>query len=749
MKLFYKRPLALILCIMVGGFSFLLDVDLAVRIAIAISSLAAIGLIFIFKDKFSGRMVLSISCCLALSVSIFLGMIFNSLFYPHKYYGKSLRIEATVQDVDHTRTDISTMVIRTAKIGEDQAAFTMTTSGSKDDFSGIVKGHKISLIGTVTPYANTDDGFDIRSYYTTKGYSAFLSAPSDVVIEDYTEPSLVDSAFTFLRDAIRSKLHLQTNRETGPLLTALLTGERDNLTANTNMNFLRTGISHILALSGSHIVLLAAFVSKLLGIFRVSKKPKMLLTLLFTVLYMALTGFTVSVVRAGLMMMVYASLYVFSLTKDSVTSLFISVSIILLFQPHAAYDISLWLSASATLGIIFFSYVFDNAKKEDSIFIKISKAFVSVVLSSVFAIGLSSIFSIISFEEVSLLGVVATIVFTVLTELLIYLSIAILLFGSFLPFLGDIAIFFGDITHNLAELWSNAHWVAVSIDFLPVKLFSILLIVAIIAFLLLDLKKYRKAFFIILPCLLLATYISGAIMSTQARVGEQFVYSPDEDSIVIKSNQQISVISSSGSGSVLDIREILHQDRIMYVDRLVYSTYTNSLYKSAEQFLSSYKTNELYVPEPINYEERAIAEALSGLLGTFGTDLIFYNTEDKLELGNIDYRLHTRKAYSFEETTDYLFTMEDKENTYAFFSRGGYTAESTIKRSVILKSDVVIIGSIGSYSSYINTYSPSVKQIITGFSFKMNESIKAQYEENGASVSYTEAPITIKFAVGD
>ena len=68
---------------------------------------------------------------------------------------------------------------------------------------------------------------------------------------------------------------------------------------------------------------------------------------------------------------------------------------------------------------------------------------------------------------------------------------------------------------------------------------------------------------------------------------------------------------------------------------------------------------------------------------------------------------------------------------------------------MILKSDVVIIGSIGSYSSYINTYSPSVKQIITGFSFKMNESIETQYEENGASVSYTEAPITIKFAVGD
>ncbi len=749
MKLFYKRPLALVLCIMVGGFSFLLDFDMAVRIAIAIVSLAAIFLIFIFKDKFKGRKTLSVACCIALSISVLLGICFTSTFYPHKYFDKTLKIDALVVDVDHTRSDVSTMVLRTEKIGLDKAVYTMTTSGSKDELSGIVKGHNITLLGTITAYTSTSDSFDTRSYYTTKGCSAYLAQISNVEITGYTEPGIIDSAISYLRGAIRGNLHLSTNSEAGPLITALLTGERDNLSASTNMNFLRIGISHILALSGSHIVLLAAFVSKLLGIFKVSKKPKMLLTLLFTVLYMALTGFTVSVVRAGLMMMIYAALYIFSYTKDSVTSLFMSVTIILLFQPQAAYDISLWLSASATLGIIFFSNVFEASKRDDSIFVKISKALATAILSSVFAIGLSSIFTVFSFEEVSLLGVVATIVFTILTEILIYLAIALLAFGSFLPFLGDITIFVSDITHILAEMWSNVHWVTVSIDFLPVKLFSILLVVAIVAFLLLDLKKYKRVFFILLPCLLIATYISGAILSHSARVGEQFVYSPAEDTIVIKSDTEVSIICSASAGSEIDIASILDEDKIMYVDKLVFPTYTYSLYTTAERIISTYKVDKLYAPKPLTHDELAMAEALAITLSEFGTDLTFYDAGELLKLGKIDYYMQERDCYRFEENADYVFTLEDADTTYSFFSRGGYTADTIVKRSIILQSDVVIIGSIGSYTSYIDVYTPNVKQIITGFSYKMNDDIAEQYEENGASINYTEAPLTIKFSTSN
>ena len=84
MNLFYKRPLALILCIMISGFSLFLNTALEIRIAICIVSLAAIGLIFVFKDKFQGRKALCAICCVALSLSVFLGIMFSLLFYPTK-----------------------------------------------------------------------------------------------------------------------------------------------------------------------------------------------------------------------------------------------------------------------------------------------------------------------------------------------------------------------------------------------------------------------------------------------------------------------------------------------------------------------------------------------------------------------------------------------------------------------------------------------------------------------------------------
>ena len=50
MKIFEKRPLALILCIIVGGFSFFADYDIKCKLIIAAVALAIISAIYIFED---------------------------------------------------------------------------------------------------------------------------------------------------------------------------------------------------------------------------------------------------------------------------------------------------------------------------------------------------------------------------------------------------------------------------------------------------------------------------------------------------------------------------------------------------------------------------------------------------------------------------------------------------------------------------------------------------------------------------
>ena len=62
-----------------------------------------------------------------------------------------------------------------------------------------------------------------------------------------------------------------------------------------------------------------------------------------------------SVVRASFLLIINATLFLIAKTKDSFTSLCIAVLILVLIEPYAVFDLSLWLSAFATLGIVSFS----------------------------------------------------------------------------------------------------------------------------------------------------------------------------------------------------------------------------------------------------------------------------------------------------------------------------------------------------------------------------------------------------------
>ncbi len=742
MNLFFKRPLALILCIMIGGFSLFMPLALEARISIAIISLGMIGLIFIFKDKIKGRKLLYICCCVALSISVTLGILFSSVFYPRKYHDKSLYFEGEVLSSDHTDVTTSTITVKTSLVGNDRANYMVLVNGSKDVLSGIVDGHIIGFYGTIESFGLLGDDGN-TSYYTSNGCSAQISDINNVSILGFTEKNILENCVDGVRLFISSSLYLNTNNETGSFLTALLTGDRTNLSNNTSLNFRRLGISHVLALSGMHLAILTAFISKLLEIFKVGKKPRVFICALVTIFYMAMVGFTPSVTRSGLMLLIYSLLFLSSYTKDSVTSLAISVFIIIAFSPTAAFDISLWLSASATLGVILFAETFDNVKKDDRAIVKICKTVLQLLMCSVFAIGMSSAFTMLYFSETSVFSLLTTVVFSFLCQILIYISLFVVLFGAFIPLFGQVAILICDVTHATAEVLANIPWASASTDFVLVRVLGILLVFTICVFLLFELKKYKKVFYISLSSILVLLYISCTILGNVARGGEQFIYSPDGDTLLVKSEGEVDIICGSNN-SEYDVISRLDEENIVYINKLIYPTYSSSIYNNAEKIISSVKTDTLYLPTPLNYEESALAEQLSNLLSSYGTSLEFYGLDEGVGIGRVKFICFYRSTYDYEKTPLFAYTIKDGDNYHSYFSKGAFEADSTAKRAMILNSQTIIVGSKGGYSTYIDTLAPSAKKIIVGYQYKMNNEVKEYYEEKGASIFYTDAPVTIK-----
>ena len=208
-----------------------------------------------------------------------------------------------------------------------------------------------------------------------------------------------------------------SNKESGGLLAALLLGERDCLPIGTKVDFARIGISHVLALSGMHLAILVIGLSKLLAFFGVGKKTRTLISIIFTLFYMTLTGFSVSVTRAGVMLICSSLLFLLSRTKDSMTSLFIAVTLIVISSPYSIYDTSLWLSAFATLGIVVFSEI-----QNGRVFIHPSVNWIiTSLLSTFFALGATFVFTSLKFNGISMLAPIATLIFSIIIEIFIYI----------------------------------------------------------------------------------------------------------------------------------------------------------------------------------------------------------------------------------------------------------------------------------------------------------------------------------------
>lgn len=148
---------------------------------------------------------------------------------------------------------------------------------------------------------------------------------------------------------------------TKEFLNTTITGDASDLQDDTRTMFSATGLSHILALSGLHVGLIAMLISYALWplyYFRLRKWRTFTIIILLW-LYAAITGFSPSVTRAVIMATTLLIGKAFERRTSSLNSLCLAALIILIFSPAAIYSISFQLSFIAVLSILLFSNDFN------------------------------------------------------------------------------------------------------------------------------------------------------------------------------------------------------------------------------------------------------------------------------------------------------------------------------------------------------------------------------------------------------
>lgn len=196
--------------------------------------------------------------------------------------------------------------------------------------------------------------FDYRQYLSTKGIRMILAARGE---EALTVTAAKIDWLPHLLDEIKTRYLKRLSQTMDPdsvaLMAGMLFGDTSLLSKELYEAFQKNGTAHILSVSGIHISLIYGYLEVLTG------RRKGLfsngVTVMILMLYAALSGFSVSVVRSVFMILVYIASKTLHRRYDMTSATAFTAVVLLLYQPCYLFNIGFQLSYLAvfTLSTVF------------------------------------------------------------------------------------------------------------------------------------------------------------------------------------------------------------------------------------------------------------------------------------------------------------------------------------------------------------------------------------------------------------
>ncbi|NTV90692.1 MAG: DNA internalization-related competence protein ComEC/Rec2, partial [Clostridiales bacterium] len=160
------------------------------------------------------------------------------------------------------------------------------------------------------------------------------------------------------------------------LLAGILTGNREGLGDTVKDAFSAAGLTHIMAVSGANVAFIVLPLTFLLKKIKVPLKIANIMIICFLVVFIFITGFEPSVLRAVIMAVFILTAQLLRRDSDILTVIAASALVLLLASPYMLYNIGFQLSYSATIALVL---LFNDVKK------LVSFRFIPEFLSSVLA----------------------------------------------------------------------------------------------------------------------------------------------------------------------------------------------------------------------------------------------------------------------------------------------------------------------------------------------------------------------------
>ena len=279
--------------------------------------------------------------------------------------------------------------------------------------------------------------FNYRSYLAGEGIYSILKDLNYSITERNAGSPFMDFIFN-LREQLSDSLARVLPEPQASLCQGIVLGVRNNISQDFNYDLSVTGTTHLLAISGQNLTIIAGLLLSL-GLFFFGRRYYIYvwLTLIIIWFYSVLTGLQAPVIRSAIMASIFLLAEILGRQKYSFPALMFSAGIMAALSPNVLGNLSFQLSFMAMTGLIFITPIFTNLGRK-AVYAGLgeeglgSKVFTTVTDS--FSVSLGAVIAVwpiiaFNFNIVSFIGPLTTFLMSpALTP--------IILFGTLTAFIG-------------------------------------------------------------------------------------------------------------------------------------------------------------------------------------------------------------------------------------------------------------------------------------------------------------------------
>jgi len=447
---FNYRPLCLIFGFLLLGsvFSFYLTKNLAVCIVSMILVAVALLILSIYKRKPKYFLVPIISFIIGISAFNLAILSFNNKidYVPATVQA---RIYAISNESDGMmRVEADDCIFDNKHINDNVIIFIY-------DYDGLFQNIEVGSVIKFQPNKFYETNL---LFYETPSSSLYANDLKYTVSVYMDNIQYIKTDKTFaerVKEKIKDNISLGLNNENTEIAYSALFGEKDLLSDKQYSAYKLSGVAHLLAVSGLHVGIIVKILSMAFNFKKSKKWWKVGIIATILMLYTHICGYSISVVRASIMSLIFILSEIMGKEYDSFNSIAVAGIVVYAINPLCIFDAAFLLSFSCVIGITMLYAPIEKFLSKTKVSPKIVKS-LSVSLSTTIAIliimacyfrtlNIISLLANMILIPIFTLAFVPLFVISIASLILPYLSYLLYPINYIFEFINIIAIILGNL----------------------------------------------------------------------------------------------------------------------------------------------------------------------------------------------------------------------------------------------------------------------------------------------------------------